>query len=65
MSDEQCRNAIFILRQELEYVNHKIEIIELVVYYNSPGLYEEMFNQELYYYQCWRNALLYALNNLE
>jgi hypothetical protein len=65
--DEEYRdiyNDILILRRELENINKKIELIEIMQYYNI-GMYDDMYNQELYYYSCWKNLLLEGLERLE
>ena len=55
---------MLILRRELENVNKKIELIEIIQYYNI-GMYNDMYNQELYYYSSWKNIILEGLERLE
>ena len=65
--DEEYRdiyNDILILHRELENVNKKIELIEIMQYYNI-GTYDDMYNQELYYYSCWKNLIFEGLERLE
>lgn len=57
-------NDIMILRRELEIVNKKIELIEIVRYYNNY-VYNDMFNYEFYYYSSWKNIILEILEGLE
>lgn len=57
-------NDIMILRRELEFVNKKIELIEIVQYYNND-VYNDMFNHEFYYYSSWKNIILEMLERLE
>lgn len=57
-------NDIMILRRELEIVNKKIELIEIVRYYNND-VYNDMLNYEFYYYSSWKNIILEILEGLE
>jgi len=69
--DEEYRdiyNDILILRRELENINKKIELIEIIQYYNIGiynEMYNDMYNQELYYYSSWKNIILEGLEMLE
>jgi hypothetical protein len=54
-------NDIVILSRELEIINRKIELIEVVQYYS----YTDYNNHELYYYSYWKNIILETLERLE
>ena len=54
-------NDIVILSRELEMINRKIELIEVIQYYS----YTDYNNQELYYYSYWKNIILEILERLE
>lgn len=59
-------NDIMILTGELELINKKIELIEIVKHYSlHDNLYDEMCSQELYYYSTWKNIILESLERLQ
>jgi hypothetical protein len=59
-------NDIMILSRELDLVNRKIELIEIVKHYSLyDNLYDEMCSQELYYYSTWKNIILESLERLQ
>ena len=68
MSEDQSYrdiyNDILILRRELENVNKKIELLEIIQHYNIR-VYNDMYNQEFYYYSCWKDIILEGLEILE
>lgn len=52
-----------ILTKELEIINKKIELIQIVMYYSRSEVYMDLLNQELYYYMTWRDMILGSLGD--
>lgn len=52
---------IYILTKELEIIDRKIELIQIVMYYCRSEEYIDLLNQELYYYNTWKHIILESL----
>lgn len=52
---------ISILTKELEIIDRKIELIQIVMYYCRSEAYMDLLNQELYYYNTWKYMILITL----